>query len=272
MSSINKIFTKIFTNENLPFIELRYSNSNKHYKKHFHSTFSLGINKEGISVYTNNEKNYILDKNMLSIINPNAVHSCNSCSDILNKYYMMYLNPIWCMNIQKLIDNKIDTFVPIPSDLLENESFYNNFISLCEYLFLDYTYQEKQNELINFFIEFFSIYLQEDKEVLLDERFEEIISYLKENYKENISLEDLASKFELNTFYIIRLFKNQINMTPHSYLLNLKINKSKELLKKGNSIVDTALECGFFDQSHFHRNFLKIVATTPKEYRLNFVQ
>ena len=59
-------------------------------------------------------------------------------------------------------------------------------------------------------------------------------------------------------------------MTPHAYLLNIKINKAKELLKQGYTIVDTALECGFTDQSHFHRNFLKIVATTPKEYQKNF--
>ena len=78
--------------------------------------------------------------------------------------------------------------------------------------------------------------------------------------------------FDLNPFYIIRLFKSEMNMTPHAYLLNLKINKSKELLRKNHSIVDTALECGFFDQSHFHKNFLKIVACTPNEYKLNFVQ
>ncbi|MDZ7820178.1 MAG: helix-turn-helix domain-containing protein [Aliarcobacter sp.] len=47
---------------------------------------------------------------------------------------------------------------------------------------------------------------------------------------------------------------------------------AKELLKKGFSIVETALECGFYDQSHFHRNFKKIVAITPKEYQDNFIQ
>jgi len=84
---MQKTFTKIFTDKNIPFIELRYSNSNAHYKKHFHSTFSIGINKEGVSVYTNSDKIYTLDKNMISIMNPNAVHSCNSCSEILNEYY-----------------------------------------------------------------------------------------------------------------------------------------------------------------------------------------
>lgn len=103
-------------------------------------------------------------------------------------------------------------------------------------------------------------------------KFKKIQEYIQKNYKKNISLDELSNEFQLNQFYIIKLFKNKLNMTPHAYLINLKINKAKEYLKEGNSLVDTALECGFADQSHFHRNFLKIVATTPNQYKLNFVQ
>jgi len=121
-------------------------------------------------------------------------------------------------------------------------------------------------------MKFFSLYIEQDIDEVVDSKFEEIVAYLDENYKDNISLDELSQMFDLNSFYIIRLFKSQMNLTPRSYLLNVKINRAKEFLKKGYSIVDTALECGFFDQSHFHKNFLKIVATTPNEYRLNFVQ
>jgi AraC-like DNA-binding protein len=37
-------------------------------------------------------------------------------------------------------------------------------------------------------------------------------------------------------------------------------------------IAETALECGFFDQSHFHRHFKAMTTVTPQEYRVNFVQ
>ncbi|WP_322898850.1 helix-turn-helix transcriptional regulator [Arcobacter peruensis] len=107
---------------------------------------------------------------------------------------------------------------------------------------------------------------------MVDEKFYEIQEFINENFQENISLEDLSKEFNLNPFYIIRLFKSQMNLTPHSYLLNVRINKAKEYLKKGYSISEVAQESGFFDQSHLHRNFLKIVANTPNEYRLNFVQ
>ncbi len=269
---MKKTFTKIYTDKNLPFIELRYSNSNTHYKKHFHSTFSIGVNKEGISNYTNSDKEYILDKNMISIMNPNAVHSCNSCSDVLNEYYMLYLDENWCKNIQESINSEVVKFVHVNEHILKDGNFYIEFLNLCEQIFSEMSYADKEDELINFFIKFFSLFIKENSMEVKDRKFEEIVAYLDKNYKDNISLDELSHLFDLNSFYIIRLFKSQMNLTPHSYLLNVKINRAKELLKDGCSIIDTALECGFFDQSHFHKNFLKIVATTPNEYRLNFVQ
>ena len=265
-----KTFTKIFIDNKLPFIELRYSNNTKHYKEHIHDTFSVGINIEGKSIYTNKDKKYNFDKDMIAIVNANDVHSCNPILKTPNLYYMLYLDEKWCYDIQKSICEEIEAFKAFPEDILYDKKLYRDFFNLCEFLFEENTYLEKEDELIKFFTKLFSKHIEESKEKIEDKSFEAIINFLKENYKENISLNELSEKFELNSFYIIRLFKSQINMTPHTYLLNLKINSAKEFLKKGYSLVDTALECGFSDQSHFHRNFLKIVATTPREYQQNF--
>lgn len=265
-------FTKIFTNEKLPFLELRYSNNTKHYKEHIHETFSMGINLKEKSIYTNKNEKYELDFGMLALVNPNELHSCNPILKTPNLYYMMFLDEKWCHSIQKSICDECDSFKAFPKAILYDEKLYYEFKSLCETIFSDISSFEKENELINFFTKLFKPYLEESTSKIEDPIFDKILEFLKENYQENISLEELSQKFKLNSFYIIRLFKSKINMTPHAYLLNIKINKAKKLLKEGYSIVDTALECGFTDQSHFHRNFSKIVATTPKEYQLNFVQ
>ena len=272
---MEKTFTKIFTDNSLSYLELRYSNSNKHYKKHFHDTFSIGINKEGRSIYTNENKDYFLDKDMISIINPMINHSCNSCSKVLNIFYMMYLNLDWCLSIQQLINLDIKRFIPVSDDILYDKCFYKKYIELAENIFSDIPSCDKDNEVINFMFDFFSLYIKKDK-ISINEnknkRIDEIIIYLNDNYKENISIKELALLFDINEFYLIRLFKINTNLTPVSYIINLRINYSKELIKKGYSILDTALECGFFDQIHFHRNFLKITAMTPNEYKVNFVQ
>jgi len=266
----NNTFTRIFTHEKLPFLELRYSNNTKHYKEHIHDTFSLGINLEDKSIYTNKNKKYDFDVGMIAIVNPNEIHSCNPVKTTPNLYYMMYLDEKWCYGIQKSICEQIASFKSFPENIIYDINLYNEFKTLCENIFSDIDYNEKENELINFFTNLFEKHLENANPKIEDKAFEKIVEYLNKNYKENISLEELSQTFSLNPFYIIRLFKSNINMTPHAYLLNIKINRAKEILKKGISIVDTALECGFSDQSHFHRNFLKIVATTPKSYQDNF--
>lgn len=269
----NNAFTKIFTHKKLPFLELRYSSNTKHYKEHLHDTFSIGINLKGKSIYTNKNNKYNLDdESMIAVVNANTIHSCNPIDKAPNLYYMMYLDENWCYGIQNSISPDIDNFKAFPENILYNKKLYEEFKTLCMNLFSNISYMEREDELIVFFTKLFGEYIEESKEQIENEKFEEIKEYLNKNYQANISLDELSKKFDLNPFYIIRLFKTNLNITPHSYLLNIKINKAKEFLKDGYSIVDTALECGFSDQSHFHRNFLKIVATTPKEYKLNFVQ
>ncbi len=270
-----KIFTKIFTDENLPYLELRYSNNTKHYKKHIHDTLSIGINIKGKTVYTNKDRIYDFDIGMIALVNPNEIHSCNPIDKTPNLYYMLYLDQDWCFGIQKTICEDIEEFIPFKKEFLDDISTYEEFKTLCKTIFSEITYQEKEEELILFFTKLFKSYLKDFHKKPTNEddmKFKKIQEYIQKNYKKNISLDELSNEFQLNQFYIIKLFKNKLNMTPHAYLINLKINKAKEYLKEGNSLVDTALECGFADQSHFHRNFLKIVATTPNQYKLNFVQ
>ena len=51
-----------------------------------------------------------------------------------------------------------------------------------------------------------------------------------------------------------------------TYLIIKRIEKAKCLLKKGLTIVDASLSCGFFDQSHFHKYFRRYVGLTPAQY------
>ncbi|QDF27526.1 AraC family transcriptional regulator [Halarcobacter anaerophilus] len=267
-----RIFTKIFNDKNLPFVELRYSNNTKHYKNHIHNTFSIGMNLKGKTIYSNKTKKYEFDVGMLAIVNPKEVHSCNPVTKEPNLYYMLYLDPNWCYGIQKSIFKDLEGFKPFEEDVLYDEEIYTDFKNLCNLLFSEISYKEKEQKLIQFFTKLFKLYMKESEQKKENKDFEKIADYLEQNSTENISLEELSKEFNLNPFYIIRIFKAQKNITPHAYLLNMKINRAKKLLKEQKSITFTALECGFSDQSHFHRNFCKYVAATPKEYKLNFVQ
>jgi AraC-like DNA-binding protein len=56
-------------------------------------------------------------------------------------------------------------------------------------------------------------------------------------------------------------------MTPHSYLINSRIQYAQTRLRRGGEIAEVALAAGFADQAHFQRAFKQFLAATPGQYR-----
>lgn len=99
---------------------------------------------------------------------------------------------------------------------------------------------------------------------------QEIIKQVKlllEDKPENLwSIKQLAEAVNISPYYLIRMFKQQTGLTPHQFQLQNRIRKARRLLTAGREITETALVTGFYDQSHFSRNFKKLTALTPLEY------
>ncbi len=101
---------------------------------------------------------------------------------------------------------------------------------------------------------------------------EKLKRHLSTNLDIDTSMNQIALKLQANPYTLLRQFKAATGLTPHAYRLNCRIELAKKLLQKGVDLSQVALECGFFDQSHFHRHFKAITTVTPKEYQVNFIQ
>jgi len=72
----------------------------------------------------------------------------------------------------------------------------------------------------------------------------------------------------LNPAYFSTLFKKETGINFSNYLLNLRIENAKLLLKNSNlSLINIAVEIGFDNQSYFSNVFKKVTGMTPKQYR-----
>lgn len=98
------------------------------------------------------------------------------------------------------------------------------------------------------------------------------IFYIKQNYSRKISLNELAKISLISKYYYIQIFKYFVGVTPYRYLLNVRINESKALLKYSDlSVREVALKTGFSDEKNYIVKFKKATGTTPLKYRMNSI-
>src|SRR5215469_7830640 len=84
----------------------------------------------------------------------------------------------------------------------------------------------------------------------------------------DLSLQALANESGYSRVHFVRMFRAATGYSPHNYLLNLKLERARELLKNPSmSLIDIALDCGFSSHSHMSRLFHKFVGVTPSAYR-----
>ena len=92
--------------------------------------------------------------------------------------------------------------------------------------------------------------------------------FVEEHLEENISIQALANIAGLSMYHFARAFKQSEGMTPHEYLIQRRVQRTKDLLAETDlSLSEIALASGFSDQSHCARRFREHVGVTPSSYR-----
>lgn len=100
------------------------------------------------------------------------------------------------------------------------------------------------------------------------ENINKVIDFIKENYIGEYSLEEMARLANISPYHFIRVFKAQTGKTPHEYLLEIKLENARELLKKSSlTITEISSLCGFNSLSHFTTLFRRKTGVTPSYYR-----
>lgn len=98
---------------------------------------------------------------------------------------------------------------------------------------------------------------------------EQIVNYFEDHYNEKISLDQIAENMYLSPFYISKIFKSETGDTPIRHLINIRLEKAKELLENGfeGSIQEVAASVGYDDAYHFSKLFKKYYGITPTQAR-----
>ncbi|MEK0317461.1 response regulator transcription factor [Cohnella sp. 56] len=94
------------------------------------------------------------------------------------------------------------------------------------------------------------------------------IQYMKEQVEENISRDDVAAHVNLNPAYLSRLFKKETGANLIDYMIEIKMNRAKQLLDGSSMTVGAiAQQVGYSNFSHFTKMFKKQFGVNPQQYR-----
>jgi AraC family transcriptional regulator len=99
-------------------------------------------------------------------------------------------------------------------------------------------------------------------------RLQRVLDYIAANSHRDIQLDHLAEVAGISRFHFARLFRSDMGITPHRYLMDQRMQQAKALLRLGaRSMSEIAAETGFANPGHFARAFRRHVGASPTEWQ-----
>lgn len=265
----------IIPNESIPVKIFSFSAHNdfRIIPKHWHrSAEILYVRRGQLNIYLN-KKTYKLKQNDFMYINSKEVHST-----------------------QSPIDNDV-IVLQIPGDFLEKYSNEDHLVIKCntidikdnskldeikKIIYQMYLFSEKKDKAFHLKIYSFlfdlgyilvKYFQMETKEIdiysnkYLD-RLSEICNYMKENFRENITLNSVANQFGYSPQYLSRMFQKYTNSTFLSYLNAIRLDFAyKQITQTDLSILEIAENNGFANVKSLNKLFKDTYGITPSNYR-----
>lgn len=271
----SKLTVEIFYLDNVAVV-ITDKTANIAHGTHRHDSYEFVIAYSDIPSALLDNKIYYRPTNALFAINPMQEHGMaedqdgfHLCGIHISKSYM-----------QNVADNIFNS----PDIIFSNDSFIiNHDLSMLIRLFLEELKYKQPGH--NFIIKNLSLLIAGNLARHIDnnllskpqnilkykkEKIKKVIDYMNENYYGNISCDEMSELIQTNKFILIRSFKAETGRTPYEYLMDLKIEKAKKMLKENTySITEISMMCGFSSHSHFTYTFKKKTGMSPTKYRIH---
>ncbi|MBE9061679.1 AraC family transcriptional regulator [cf. Phormidesmis sp. LEGE 11477] len=242
--------------------------------KHFHDAYTIGMNRGGAGQCIHRSRQHHHHPGSFNCINPIEVHTGEVAANSDCWFFQnIYITPSALRQFMDQLEWPQQASLPCFSKIVVDDpslqsAFQQAFSSLTGSYFQAL---EQQSYLLHFFAKLLSRHLQplsacrtlkpEHKAV------QQVKAYLEAHYAEPASTDELGLLVNLNPYYLIRCFHQQVGLPPHGYKKQCQLLRAKQALSGKESIAAIAIRCGFYDQSHLNRVFKQSYGMTPGQYR-----
>ncbi|MES2107106.1 MAG: AraC family transcriptional regulator [Bacteroidota bacterium] len=226
------------------------------YPWHFHEAYTVVMVDEGAMEYFFRNGDVCVHTGNIFIVNPFVAHYNKALNDESCRYKAMFL-PIWLFNPSRS-GNSIVYLEKVPNDGLYQElgQLFEKLKNVSEGA--DYLIVINQvKELL------FSNFTHKVESLPVIARVKPALQFIHQHLDEKLTIAQLAAACNLSHYHFQRIFKNSVGLTVNAYLQQCRMERGRALLRSGTSPVTTSLESGFFDQSHFYKQFKKMWVLTP---------
>jgi len=257
----------------LPQVELFQGiNISRSFSRHRHWVFSISVIEEGSRVYYYRGKKHLAHPGDIKVICPSEIHASEPGEEQTFSVRSVRLEADYFNCLTQQITKKGRHLSHFPQALIRDQELYCQVVDLFKLLSGNASRLEKEYCLVATITCLLSKHAPAfccdtmDEDLLSTKTVE---NYILENYSENISLLDLASRFGFSPYHLVRQFTREIGIPPHIFQVQVRLERALDLLAAGNPVANVATEIGFYDQSHFTHAFKKKYGLTPNQYRIN---
>ncbi|BAQ82864.1 AraC family transcriptional regulator [Pseudomonas sp. St29] len=245
----------------------RYSRQS--FGRHSHDRYAVGVISGGVEKLFYRGSHHLATQGCVVTISPGEIHDGVQACDQGWVYRMLYIDPQWLNRAvlgQRLAADHIHLFRNV---LSEDPAFARWFLQQHQRIEHADSSLERESILLELLAQLFQRNGVRQPATDRQEReaVKRIRQRLDDDFEQSIRLEELAALVNLEPLYMIRVFKNSLGISPHSYQIQRRIARVQHLLRSGASITEASFHCGFFDQSHMTRAFKKVVGITPGHFR-----
>lgn len=234
------------------------------WENHFHRNLELIYVIEGKVDCTLNGTHYTMKKGDFGLCLPYDIHSYRPSEG--TSYWILVFSEDFVHSFSKEIKDKTGTNMVFCSDknveeYIKNKLIYNPTPTLFTLKSCLYAICEE--------------YIKNVKLIKKDSKNQEIIAmvanYVSERYSENITLSDMAKKFNFDYNYMSRYFKKMFDMSFTDFVNLYRLEAATEyLITTDKSIIEIAMMSGFQSVRNFNLFFKKNMGITPSEYRKSY--
>lgn len=265
-------------------LEYKKGTDHKMDRSHFHDGYEIHLTLNNRTQYDVDERKYIGNMGSVAIFNPQEIHRVVVESGVVYERYYILFKPdfiefiiLECPDLMRFLNERDNGFENvIQLDLIHQTKMINLLNEMIqiqkgeEVRLKSLKLQHKFLEILLLLNDYYQSGGRFESAVTYykEHEMKEVIEFLKEYYPKPLRLEDICDKFYISKSTLIRMFRNNLGMTPNSYLGYIRIIEARKLLNKGYPVNKVAIKVGFRDDSTFIKNFKKLQGVSPKQYAL----